>query len=181
MNSNITLKLDYQKDEAVSAQQMQMLESNRFKVMIAIGILCFLGLVVQQIWFWFESKAIPVAWWGPILFLLAAGVGLGQAYLRNPLSSFKSNPSWHNRLDLRLSTEQVHISSEGQSEGFEMAWERIKRVLENGKVYVLFWGSEQEFIVLPKRVLQTQDEFFRDQLKRIPNLVWKVWKQPKSG
>ena len=67
MGSNVKLKFNFQKEEVVSAQQMEILQSNRSKI-----------------------------------------------------------------------NEQFSILPEGVSKGLEMPWNKIKRVLENDKVFVLF-------------------------------------------
>ena len=174
MKPSITLKLDYQKDEVVSAQQMEMLASNRSKIMGAIAILAFLGAIGQQIKFGIEDRAIPTTWWMPLLLLLAAIVGFGLAYFYKPLNHFRINPHWRNAYQLQLSSEQFSIIPEGQSKGFEMPWKGIKRVLENDKVFILFWDSEQDFAIFPKRVLQSQEKYLRENLSHVAGQSWKV-------
>ncbi len=176
MSSNPILKLDYQEDEAVSAQRMWLRERNSVKIGVAAAILIVLGAVAQEVWSWYESKVIPVTWWMPVLWLIGFATVFGIAYLQNPVSSFRSNSWWHNKLELHLSSEWFRITPEGQSEGLEIEWGRIRRVVENDKVYLLFWGSEQEFSIFPKRVLQAQDGFVRDVLKQRANVVWKFQK-----
>ena len=176
MDSNVILKFNFQKDEVVSAQQLEILQSNRSKIMVAMAILGFLGLIGQQIKFWIEDHVISTIWWGPLLFLLAAVVGFCFAYFYKPLNDFRINPFWRNTFELRLSNEQFSILPEGVSKGLEMPWNKIKRVLENDKVFVLFWDSEQAYVILPKRVLQSEEKYLRENLSHISGRGWKLKK-----
>ena len=90
MDSNVKLKFNFQKEEVVSAQQMELMQSNRSKI-----------------------------------------------------------------------NEQFSILLEGVSKGLEMPWNKIKRLLENDKVFVLFWDSEQAYVILPKRVLQSEERYVK--------------------
>lgn len=166
MNENIVLQLDYEQDEVVSAQRMRFLHSNRLKLLIALGILGMIVLIAQQIWFWFKEGTLPITWYTPIYLLLVfCGVFI-IVYLFAPLIDFRLNPLWRNIFDLQLDDNTFRIIVAGKSQGIEKNWEKIKRVLENDKAYVLFFDSEEDFIILPKRVAESQEIFFQNKLNR---------------
>jgi hypothetical protein len=176
MDSDLILKFNFQKDEVVSAQQLEMLQSNRAKFMFAVAILGLLGLLVPQIRFWIEDNTISTIWWVPLWFLLAYGAGFSYTYCYKPLNDFRINPFWRNRFELQLSSEQFRLLPERASTRFEVPWNKIKRVLENDKVFVLFWESDKAYMILPKRVLQSQEKYLREHLSHVAKREWKVKK-----
>lgn len=177
MNTNITLKLDYMKNEVVSAQRLRFLNSSRLKTIIALGLFTMIVLSASQIWAWLESGVkLPLWWFWPILVFLIFGGVFVVSYAFAPSIDFRINPEWHYVYDLLLRDDIFQITLSGQSKGVEMPWNKIKRVLENKKVYILFWGSDEEFFILPKRVLQTQIDFFHTKLNRDVVQSWRVSK-----
>lgn len=163
---NPGLKLDYQEDEVVSAQKLRFLDSRRLKLLVVLGVVGTIVLSAQQVLLWLKTGSTPPTWTSPISWILVFIGTLGLIYLFAAQIDFRLNSQWRQILDLHLHENCFGVTAIGRSQGCEIAWERIKRVLENDKVYIVFWGSQQEFIILPKRVLRTQDTYFRDRLGR---------------
>jgi hypothetical protein len=173
MNSSSFLKLNFEQDEVVSAQRMRFLHSSRFKLLAILGLFGTTALSLQQAWLWHKEGQLPSTWYTPIyLPLIFSGVFIA-VYFFAPSIDFKVNPQWRNIFDLYLEHEVFRITAVGQTQGIEKAWSNIKRVLENDKVYIMFFDSEQEFIVMPKRVLKTQEKFFQE---RLPSKA--IWRDP---
>jgi hypothetical protein len=175
MNEQISLELNYQLDEIVSAQRMRFRNSTRIKIISIIGIIGTLALIEQQAHLWYDSGIRPETWFTPIyLPIIFIGVG-GLVYFFAPQIDFRLNSDWKRKLDLHLSENKLRITVMGEVEIFELDWHQIKRVLENNKVYILIFGSEEsEFFILPKRALGKYENRFRDTLKEKSSLMWKV-------
>jgi len=166
MNSNSFLKLDYEQDEVVSAQRMRFLHSSRFKLLAILGVFGTIALSLQQAWLWQKEGALPVTWYTPIYLPLVFGGIFVAVYFFAPSVDFRVNSQWRNTFDLYLENNVFRITAIGKIQGIEKAWDKVKQVLENDKVYVMFFDSEQEFIIMPKRVLKEQAGFVQDKLTR---------------
>jgi hypothetical protein len=166
MNSNVFLRLNYEQDEVISAQRMRFLHSNRLKLLTVLSILGTIALGLQQAWLWFREGVVPATWYTPIYLPLIFGGVFVVAYFLAPSMDFKVNPQWQNAFDLYLEADAFRITPIGKLQGFEKAWKEVKQVLENDKVYIWFFNSEQEFIIMPKRVLKAQESLVQDKLTR---------------
>jgi hypothetical protein len=175
MNGQISLELNYQLDEIISAQRMRFRNSIGIKVISILGIVGTLGLIGQQVHLWYDSGIRPETWFTPIyLPIIFIGVG-GLVYFFAPQIDFRLNADWKHKLDLHLSENKLRVTVMGELEIFELEWHQIKRVLEDNKVYILIFGSEKSgFIILPKRVLGEYGNHFRDTLKEKSSPRWKV-------
>ncbi len=155
---NDVITLDYQRDEVISAQRMRFLHSGQAKLMIVLGTLATLALGTEEIWFWYTFGEVPRMWFMPFSVLLLFCAVFCAAYYFFPAIDFRVNPQWRVIFHLHLEKNKFRLSVKGHTHGEELEWGRIKRVLENEKVYILFWGKAQEFIIIPKRVLKGKDE-----------------------
>jgi hypothetical protein len=166
MSSNTFLRLNYEQDEVVSAQRMRFLHSSRFKLLAILGILGAIALSLQQAWLWHKEGALPTSWYTPIYLPLVFGGVFVVVYFLAPSIDFRVNLQWRNAFDLYLENDLFRITAIGKLQGIEKAWNSVKQVLENDKVYIMFFDSEQEFIIIPKRVLKAQAGFVEGKLTR---------------
>lgn len=162
----ISLKLNYQQDEVVSAQRLRFRNSQRIRIIFAIMAVFALLLAVQQYFRYTELGRLPDTWATPLVVLgIVAGLWTVGYFVAPPVD-FRFNRDWRADLDLHLQKEQLRVS--GKSGSMDLPWSKIKRVLENEKVFILIMGSELDFLIVPKRVLQNHAAFFQEQLKPQP-------------
>jgi hypothetical protein len=174
MTAQVRLQLNYREDEVVEAQRMRFVDSSRFKLGITLAIIGTVILTAQQVYFWYDKGGIPASWFTlaiwPAIFI---GVG-GVVYAIAPSIDFRLNPVWKHTLEIYLTEDKLELITPGQAQGFEWQWARLKKVLENKKVYILFFSSDQEFLILPKRIFGEQDSYFQETIKRSASPIWKA-------
>jgi len=173
MDKELTFELDYKHDEVISAQRMRGLESSRWKFLLIISVVCTVGLIARRLYFWYNQGAIPADWFNQIgvavVFILVPLL----VYFFVPLLDFWLNPIWRRKLDLNLQADKLRVTARGKSEGLELQWSRVNKVLENKKAFVVFAGSENAFLILPKRVFKENESDFREMLKQKASPLWK--------
>ena len=164
MAKDITLKLNYQQDEVVSAQRMRFRNSQRIRIILAIMAVFALLLAVQQLFLYIELGKLPGTWFMPLVVLgIVAGVWTVGYFVAPPVD-FRFNRDWRADLDLHLQKDQLRVS--GKSGSVDLPWGKVKRVLENEKVFIVIMGSELDFLILPKRVLQNHTAFFQERVNQ---------------
>ncbi len=162
----ILLKLNYQQEEVVSAQRLRFRNSQRIRIIFAMMTVFALLLAVQQFILYIELGKLPGTWFMPLVVLGIVGGVWTVGYFVAPPVDFRFNRDWRTDLDLHLQKDQLRVS--GKSDSVDLPWGKIKRVLENDKVFIIIMSSELDFLIVPKRVLQNHTAFFQEQLKPKP-------------
>jgi hypothetical protein len=156
MDDKVTFTFSYAENEVVSAQRMRILHSPQLRgIAILVGVAA-VALTAELAYLWHDTGTFPDFWFVPVVVAcIFIGVA-GFTYLVVPRIDFRINPGWRHEFDLHLSSETFRLTLKGKDEGFELEWHRIKRVLENGQVYLVYFGSgREEFVIVPKRVLKS--------------------------
>jgi len=166
MNQSVSLKLSYQEGEVVSAQRMRLLRSSRLKTVSTLGIIGTVALIIAQIHARNTRGSIPSTWFTPVYLPLVFVAVAVIVYFLAPAIDFRLNPAWKAVLDLHLSEEKLRLTMQGKMESLEWGWEQVSQVLEKNKVYIIFWGSEQDWLIVPKRVLGEYEDWFRGKVNR---------------
>lgn len=164
MEEPITLSLDYRLEEAVQASRMRYRHSRQVRWLLLAGVLTVVGLRAYDYYLYFKWYAPLPPWTNSAIVLLTILVVFFGIYLFAPALDFRMGPGWKLVYTLRLYDDGFSAAVENAPLVYEMTWERIQRVLEDDKVYVLMYGREQDFFVLPKRVLQPCEDYFRSRL-----------------
>ncbi len=93
----------------------------------------------------------------PVLFLLVIGLASWIRYLREPRCK--------DILNLRFSDDAIYFKTDHVDSKIE--WRLYKKILENKRMFLLYYGKEC-FTIVPKRVFKdkNQEEIFRNLIHR---------------
>jgi hypothetical protein len=169
MNHEITYRFQYTSSEIISAHRLRFLHGNQLRIVSGIGLVVEVYLIAQQLFPQALNRPAGANWGTPIgLAILIVGLPL-LAYIFSPLFDYRFNPDWKKAFTLFLSKEAFRIyETSGETPGIPIKWFRVKRVLENKKVFVMILGSERVFIIIPRRLFENQEQkaFFQDILAK---------------
>jgi hypothetical protein len=163
----IAIAFNYREDEVVSAQRLRFLKSVPPKIVVVIGVLATILLGLQQIWAWFQSKDISRTWYTPFYMLLIIGTVFIVSYFLAPSIDFRINPTWKITLSLFLDEDKIRITAKGRTDGFNLPWVKIKRVFVNDMAYILFWDTDRDFFILPRRIFDRDTRNFLESKIRL--------------
>ena len=171
----VTLDLNYTEDEVVSAQRMRFLHTSRPKIIVVIGVVGVILLTVGNVYLGRIEGRAP-RWYAPIEAAVILLGFVGFSYFYVPKFDFRNNLVWKSHYKLTLAHNGMGLVAEGKSKRFELEWSRINRVLENDKAFVVQFGREKDYIILPRRVLEMggQLDFVRQVLQGNNSLTWKT-------
>lgn len=163
----------YKAGDVASAQRMRMLRSKQIKIMVGLWLLSSLFLLVP-LFFPQMFPGSPFASGEVVLSIaIVYAVTLGVLMVVTPYLDFAFNRFWRMPLVLRINEQNLRLSvSGGKSKGLVLPWGQILRFDENGRVFILYYGEGNKFIVLPKTLFQAAknpaqaEERFRDLLRR---------------
>lgn len=163
----------YKLGEVTSAQRMRMLKSGQFKYLIGIGLFGMMAMAVPLIvpqWF---PVGKTYSW--PLVIEIAVAYIVTFAVLLfiTPVMDFYFNRVWRLPLMLQFNEKQLRVSVPGgKSAGLRLPWGEIHRVDETGRVFILYYGAGNKYIILPKGMFTRpqDDRRFRDLLKRRASL-----------
>jgi hypothetical protein len=77
-------------------------------------------------------------------------------YLLGPLTDYRRNRFWRTPLSLRLSAAGLRLAVAAAPPGqnaLEIAWSHLHHLLENDDVLILFFGAQESYVIVPKRLL----------------------------
>jgi YcxB-like protein len=171
---NLTrLEFRYCASDVASAQRMRFLRSAQLKVILLLWLVSLLyvaaPLLVPQ---WFKPG--PYTSWGLVIEIcLAYGVTLLVLILVTPWADFYINRFWRLPLEFQYNEKHLRLSVTGKQGGLRLGWKQIQRVEENARVFILFYGTANKFIILPKGIFSRpqDDRRFRELLSQRAVLV----------
>lgn len=158
----------YTAKDVASAQRMRFLRSNQLKMMIGIWVLSTLFLAAPLV-FPQLFPGSPFSSWSLVLEIaIIYGVTMAIIIAVTPYLDFVFNRFWRLPLQFQYNDKQLRVSVVGgKSAGLRLAWGDIRRVDENARVFVFYYGSGNKFFILPKSVFsETSLERFRSVLRR---------------
>ncbi len=145
---DISLSLQYQRDEVVSAQRMRFLYGMRFKTLLIFSVFALAYLI------WNQLRVEPAnrIWLSPVfaaaIFILVPAL----VYWLMPGLDFRFNKDWSQEFRLQFTKASVEIYPPEADKPLIFSLGNVFRVLENTQSMILFFENENSFIILPKRI-----------------------------
>ena len=159
-----SMDLNYKEDEVIAAQHIRFLRSSRVIILGCVGLIGTVYLAFQQYTIWKASGVIPSTWYTPI-FIQAIFLTVGLlVYLLAPVIDYRKNSFWKYTYELKFLPDQLYFSLKNKGSGIKYDWKDARKVLESDSVYVIFYGSENNFLIIPKRILGMNELYFRERL-----------------
>ncbi len=163
----------YKVKDVASAQRMRMLRSKQIRVMVIIWLLSSLFLFVPMLLPNMFPGSPFSSWQLVISIAVVYAVTIAVLLFVTPYLDFTFNRFWRLPLMLRFNDKQLKLSVVGgKSKGLVLPWKQIQRYDENERVFILYYGASNKFIVLPKSIFdessnpaRSRDRFL-DLLKR---------------
>ncbi len=163
MPKGLTFNFQYQQAEVVSAQRLRFRSSNRLRLVFFIGLAALVLLAVQQfipgLGFW-----TSLGWGLPLLATLFFCAVPLLFYLVTPYLDFRFNKEWKPRYQLEVAGEQMYLTREDvasrdspsrrSASAIEIPLKRLRKLLEDRRVFVLLFTTEQDFFILPKSAMR---------------------------
>lgn len=160
----------YTPADVASAQRMRFLRSGRLKVLIFIWLSSSLVLAAPLIFPDLFPGSPFTSWSVVVQIALIYAVTMGVLVLVTPRVEYYFQRFWRLPLMLRLSDKMLRLSVEGsKAPGLRLPWEEIRRVDENERVFVVYYGEGNKFIILPKSTFKDHggaEERFRKLLSK---------------
>lgn len=166
----ITYTLKYEKQDIVSAQRMRFLQSSRLKIVIFLGLISIGYLVWQQLQLAQDARS----WLSPVLVGIVFVVVPFLTYFLMPLLDYKVNKGWRKEYRFLISETNMDIYQPEEKRPYRFDLNRVSMIHENSDVFVLYFGSEQNFVIIPKRALQAQNKvaWFTQNMEAIHPSKW---------
>lgn len=166
----ITFKLNYEKPEVISAQKLRFRYSSRLQIIAILGIFSIGYLIYQQLQLPVETRNWASPGLVAAIFILVPAL----VYYLSPLLDFKFNKGWRKEYRFILSETSMDIFQPQEPKPYRFDLNRVNRILENPDVFVLFFGTEQNFVIIPKRLLQAQGKvgWFTSNMEVIRPAKW---------
>lgn len=160
----------YTPSDVASAQRMRFLRSGRLKVLIFIWLSSSLVLATPLIFPQMFPGSPFTSWSLVVQIALIYAVTMVVLVLVTPRVEYYFQRFWRLPLLLRLSDKMLRLSVDGsKSPGLRLPWEQIRRVDENERVFVVYYGEGNKFIILPKSTFKDHggaEERFRKLLSK---------------
>ncbi len=166
--SETRLEFRYTRPDVISAQRMRFLRSNQLKVILIIWLASMLILIAPLV----LPRVFPpgpYASWGLVLQIaIAYFATLLVLIFFTPWMDFAINRFWRLPLTLHFSEKSLRLLVTGKTGGLHLKWNQIRRVEENGRVFILDYGVGNKYIILPKSAFTRpgEESRFRDLLSR---------------
>ncbi len=172
MDTTFTLK--YEKPEVISAQRLRFIHSSRLLVTTLLGVLAVAYLCWQQ----FQIPAEERSW---ITVIVVAAIFITMpvlVYFVAPGMDFKSNKGWRLEYRVNLRPGVMDFFRPGETKPVRFDLHKISKIMENSEVFILFFGKETNFIILPKRIFRAlgKEEWFVNDLKTLHISKWIIAK-----
>ncbi len=158
MASEFTLPLTYEHADVVSAQRLRFRHSRRLRVLAFLSLAALVYLAVQQ----FDPALVGAntrIGWQSVAYLAAQFVLLPVLfYLFVPSLDYRSNQAWRQNYTFTVNKSRLRLARTGAERGFELAWGAIRRVLENDRVFLVFFGEKQAMVMIPKSIFSSPEQ-----------------------
>lgn len=169
MAPELIYHFQYTAGEIISAHRLRFIHSAQLKVLSVVGLLAELFLIGQQLFPQALHRPAGSNWGAPFgTAILIIGLP-ALVYVFGPLLDYRTNADWKKAYTMTLTKEAFRIeAASGEKPGVPIKWYHFKRIVENGKVLVMFLSSERVFIIIPKRLFedQEQENFFRNVISK---------------
>jgi hypothetical protein len=166
IDEEVQVPFTYEREDVVAAQRLRLLYSRRLRLLLLIGIVAIAVLIIQLSALRSGLSGLPGGWSTPVVLGAVFALLVALAYLLAPIIEYQMTSAWRSRVVLQINTNGLRMSGTSSPAGFELAWPQVSGLLENERVWLLFFGGEQDFLIVPKRIFQTdrQTSFFRSML-----------------
>lgn len=159
----------YTANDVASAQRMRMFRSRQIRVLAIVWLVSSLFLAVPMLLPNLFPGISGMTWGLVVELALVYLVTMAILFAITPYLDFFFNRFWRMPMVLQFSDKQIRLSvSGGKSKGLQLSWKQIQRAEENQRVYILYYGIGNKFIILPKSIFKRpqDDRRFRDLLNK---------------
>lgn len=171
------IEFRYKAQDVASAQRLRLLRSGQFKIILFfwLATILFLG---AHILFPQTFQVVRDASWALVgeVTLIYIVTMLVLLYI-TPLMDFALNRFWRLSLALTFNDKQLKLAlskppkkTKGSkpSGGLMLEWNEIRQVMENRRVFVVIYGPQTKFFVVPKTAFSKPglEERFRQLLNQ---------------
>ena len=161
MPSESPLPVHFSAKDIISAQRLRFIKSSRIKILLLFWALLTAFLLVQLI-FPGVFQGLTFASWGLLIGLaLAFLLVVALFYWLAPWMDYHQNPLWQTAFTLQMNEQYLFLSMEGKTKGVTVHWERIRKMDENERAYILYLNTEANFLILPKSVFASPNAQIR--------------------
>lgn len=161
-DDEIILPLDYREDEVVPAQRARFRGGPRVRLGLVFAAVATAILVFARMTGGSAGPGRPASALIPALVLVLCFAGvLLFSWRFAPLIDYRTNSIWKRKHRLRLTPDALFLESPDGGAGTELPWRLLRRVLETRRAFVLVYGSEREFLIVPRRILGAHEAEFR--------------------
>jgi hypothetical protein len=170
--SDTRLDFRYTPRDVSSAQRMRFLRSSQLKIILLVWVASTLYIIAPLV----LPNLLPAGpfsnWAVALQVTLAYTVTLTVLILVTPWAEYYLNRFWRLPLVLRFSEKQLRVSVSGKQGGFRLDWAGVKKVQENERVFILYYGDGNKYIILPKSMFSkpNDERRFRGLLERRASL-----------
>ncbi len=168
MDSTVSLKFRYTKQDIVRAMRLHYASRLRLRLDIVVTVLT--AAIGAYLWRSSTSRGYGIA------LIVISGIfasALVAAFAIIPPVVFRRNPKFHDEYGLTFSPEGIHFRTDHIDS--QLQWSLYSQALVDSYSFVLYYG-EQFFTVIPRRVLETAEQQKAFELllsQKIPKIVRK--------
>jgi len=173
----------YSAGDVASAQRMRFLRSNQLKVLIGVWLVSSLFLAAPMV-FPQMFPGSPFTSWALVLEIaIIYAVTMVVIIAVTPYLDFTFNRFWRLPLLFQYNDKQLKLSVvNGKSPGLRLTWNQLQRIEENERVFVMYYGAGNKFLILPKSVFSEASlERFHSVLRRKLSLPGKEQEAALEG
>ncbi len=166
----ISFKLKYEKPEVISAQRLRFRYSSRLQIIAILGVFSIGYLSYLQFQLPIEARNWASPGLVAAIFILVPAL----IFYISPILDFIFNKGWRKEYRFVLSESNMDIFQPDEHKPYRFDLNRVNRILENPDVFILIFGNEQNFVIVPKRLLQAQGKegWFRNNMEIIRPAKW---------
>ena len=157
MNDENIITFRYELSEVVSAQRMRFISTPQVWIILLFGLSAAVVVLIIE-YNWPIQREVSIEPW--VVPSMIAGIFLGVyilLYLFAPVLDFYLNPAWKNEFRFEVDNDYFYYTHSKADTLFRVNWTNISKILENDKVYLLFLGSVQSFVIVPKRKIRSEN------------------------
>jgi hypothetical protein len=166
MEREFEVPFTYEGADVSAAQWLRLLYSRRLRALLIVALGAAAVLLIELSGLRSQPASPRDSWSTPIAVGAVFVLLVALAYLLAPLIEYRVNSGWRAAVTLRVTPESLRLTRPSTAAGFDLPWPQVTGMLENEEVWLLFFGSDQDFLIVPKRIFgdENQRTFFRGQL-----------------